>query len=270
MIFGGKQLNEKNRIIQLLENEKDNLQIELKALETANDNLKKREADLGVQVSELLQKVKDLDAALERQQEISRLSQLKVSEMQNEAEELRTRLSLAEHTFQNVEADNKKLSQEMEKYRKMSPDEYLKLGTELFTLEKLTYILEEAQSEAFVSVQKGQKRNILQNLINDIQILLCPIKSDDDLLKLILMVDADTEKDIKYIRKNLDKVSLQQIVSSASVDKRQCGLQKRIYMPSVSDNINVFDAENANEYMRKIALSRLANVFYQIANWKGY
>lgn len=38
-------------------------------------------------------------------------------------------------------------------------------------------------------------------------------------------------------------------------------------MPHVIENGYVFDAENANEYVRKIALSRLANVCYQIANW---
>lgn len=270
MIFGSKQLEEKNKMIQLLEDEKDRLQRELKTVEAANDSLKKREIDLDAQIVELLQKVKDISSDLERQKESTRALEQGLSENQNEAVELRNHISSMELALKNEVTENEKLKRDLDVYRKMSPDEYLKLGTELFTLEKLTYILGKAQSEAFISVQKRQKRNSLQKLMNDIQILLCPIRTDKDLLKLLLTVDPDTEPEIKDIKNSLGKVSLQQVVSSGAVDKRQCVLQKRIELPRVAENIYVFDAENADEYMRKIALSRLTSVFYQIANWEGY
>lgn len=38
------------------------------------------------------------------------------------------------------------------------------------------------------------------------------------------MVDADAETDIKDIQINLERVSLQEIVCSGVVDKRQCVL----------------------------------------------
>lgn len=92
---------------------------------------------------------------------------------------MRSRLSSSEITSQDIVAGNKRLKREFDLYRKMSPDEYLKLGTELFTLKKLTYILGKAQCDSFIAVQKEQKRNIRKRLVNDIQILLCPVRTNN-------------------------------------------------------------------------------------------
>ena len=59
---------------------------------------------------------------------------------------------------------------------------------------------------------------------NDIQTLLCLVRTDHDLFKLLLMVDADTETDINDIKKNLGNMSLYQIVCSGVVYKRECVL----------------------------------------------
>lgn len=54
--------------------------------------------------------------------------------------------------------------------------------------------------------------------------VLSELITNNDLLKLLLMVDADAETDIKDIQINLERVSLQEIVCSGVVDKRQCVL----------------------------------------------
>lgn len=67
MIFGSRQLDEKNRMIQILEDEKADLQRELETAIAANDNLKQDGIDLDKQVMELLKKVENLRDALEQQ-----------------------------------------------------------------------------------------------------------------------------------------------------------------------------------------------------------
>lgn len=265
MFFSSKQLDEKNRIIQKIEVEKDDLYNKLINIEAENTRLVQVEIDLRKTIVELTEKVQRSSIALKNSQ-----AQLEQQRRENEKnicvlEEKHKNILEQETLIQSLDLENNVLMHELDFYKKMTPETYIKLGTDLFTLEKLTELLQKAQSSSFILLQKLQKKKVLQSLIYDIQALMCPIRTDGDLLNLLWMI-GNENKEIEQIRKKLDSVTVGEVLKAKSIDKKQYILQKTITLPVMREKAYSVDIMDEDDYMRKIALSRFVTVLKEIAN----
>lgn len=263
MLFGNKQLDEKNRIICSLEAEREVL---LQKLRDADDIKCQWERD----INQLKNNIEELEKQLRTTSDdlISVHRELDVSRQdyiveQQELKQTQDRVKEQEKQITALIAENSDVRDKLTQYRRMSAEKYLQLGTELFTLEQLKELLERAHSKAFTSSYKEQKKQFLQKFIEEMEVLLCPISTDYALLKLLSEVETENSA-TKLIQSNLERVTLGEIIEAKSVDMQHCVLIKR--MQGGQENICIAEANNVEEYARKIVIGRLAKVIKEICD----
>ena len=268
MIFWHKQLTEKNNIITCLENDKERLQHELQKQIALNEQLK----------SELIElRKKNQEWIIADEQSKNKLHGMETRihgyesenvELQREVYTLKSQLIVQKEEVDSLVMKNSNLQQSVERYQRMEVDEYIKLGLDMFSLEKLTEVLGIVQSRAFINLQNNNRKGLLQKLISDIQILLCPIKTDLDLMHLLATVEENEETDC--ICDKLQLVSLEEILDSNVVEKDMCVAVKKLNYCVEQEEDHLICAQTADEYLRKSAISKFVTVLYKIANGEGY
>lgn len=268
MIFGYKQVTEKNNIITCLEKDKDRLQHELQRLDALNEKFKADLTELRKQNQELVITNEQSQEKLHEMEHRIHGYESENMELKKEACALKSQLIVQKEEVDLLAIENSNLQRSVDRYRRMGVDEYIKIGLDLFPLEKLTEVLEVVQSKAFIKLQNNKRKGLLQKLITDIQILLCPIKTDLDLIRLLATVEESEETD--YICNKLQLVSLEEVLDSGVVEKDMCVAVKKLNYCVEQEEDYLICAQTADEYLRKSAISKLVNVLYKIANWEGY
>lgn len=268
LIFGHRQLTEKDNIIASLEDDKERLQEELQKLRVLNENI-------SFELTELRKYNQELIITNEQSQKKIQKMDHRIHEYESEnwtikkeVDALKLQLAKQKVEIDSLVRENSNLQRNVDCYQRMGVDEYIKLGLDLFPLEKLTEVLEVVQSKAFIKLQNNKRKRLLQKLITDIQILLCPIKTDLDLIRLLATVEESEETD--YICDKLQLVSLEEVLDSSVVEKDMCVAVKKLNYCVEQEEDYLICAQTADEYLRKGAISKLVNVLHKIANWEGY
>lgn len=260
MIFGAhKQIAVLQENVADLERKNAVLLHELNVAIESNEEQKR----LNEQLSNLVHKLEE--TIIDEQQKVSQTLRSLDAE-RDEKEQLSRKLADSLQHSNELATKLTETTERLAYYEALTPDEYLHVGADRFSLEQLTRLLQRAQSKAFADEQDKQRRQLAQNIANILSYITYPAMIELHLLNLLHMVSDEDNSQTEELKKQLQQVKLADVISAHTKDYGKYTPITGHTIQTQKTPIYVFDATTPDEYIHKLALSRLVDVLSQIIN----